>query len=304
MTTHKFQPTTYFHTIGTHEPVMEISDGDTVITETLDAHGFDKALKLCGSDTNPMTGPFLVRGAEPGDVMAVKIARIGMNRATGWTRAGLAHSVIEPGRIAHMPDRNKVLWNIGNGQTSLQNPPATLADWAIDVIPMIGCFGVAPAFDEAISTVTSGRHGGNMDYRLFGEGCEAQFPVSVPGALFFLGDVHACQGDGEIAGTGVETSAEVEFTVRLIKQKHIGWPRGETADCIFTIGNVRPLEQALQHATSDMLDWLQSDYGLDLTGASHFMGQAVRYDIANVFNPAYSVACRIEKSWLANIDRG
>jgi acetamidase/formamidase len=84
----------------------------------------------------------------------------------------------------------------------------------------------------------------------------------------------------------------------MIKGKAVGGPRGETADCIFTVGNARPLEQALQHATSEMLRWLESDYGLSRVSASHLLGMAVRYDVANVFNPAFSVACRIEKKWL------
>ena len=100
-----------------------------------------------------------------------------------------------------------------------------------------------------------------MDYRGFSAGVEVMFPVSVPGALFFLGDVHAQQGDGEIVGTGIETAAEVTFTVRVLKGKQIGWPRGINADEIFTIGNARPLDQALQHATTEMLDWLMADYG-------------------------------------------
>ena len=120
----------------------------------------------------------------------------------------------------------------------------------------------------------------------------------MPGALFYLGDGHACQGDGEIVGTGIETSFEIEFTVRVLKGKQIGWPRGETADDIFTVGNARPLDQALQHATTEMLRWLAADFGLDATAASHLLGQAVRYDVGNVFNPAYTVACRIAKRWL------
>jgi acetamidase/formamidase len=124
------------------------------------------------------------------------------------------------------------------------------------------------------------------------------FPVSVAGALLFLGDVHGRQGDGEIAGTGIETAAEVTFTVELAKGKTIGWPRGETADEIFCVGNARPLDQALQNATTEMLRWLTSDYRLNHEAACHAMGMGVRYAIANVFNPAYSVVCRMEKQWL------
>jgi acetamidase/formamidase len=120
----------------------------------------------------------------------------------------------------------------------------------------------------------------------------------VPGGLFFLGDVHAQQGDGEIVGTGIETAAEVNFSIEVIKGRKIGWPRGRTAEEIFTIGNARPLDQALQHATTEMLDWITTEHGLDAVAASHVMGQLVRYDVANVFNPAYSVACRMPRSAL------
>ena len=105
--------------------------------------------------------------------------------------------------------------------------------------------------------------------------------------------------DLERAGIGIETSAEVEFRVRVIKGRSITWPRGEDAESLFTVGNARPLEQALQHATSEMLDWLSQDFGL----AAHLLGMHVRYDIANVFNPAFSVACRLEKQALAGFSR-
>jgi len=128
---------------------------------------------------------------------------------------------------------------------------------------MLGCFGVAPPGGQAISTDTSAEHGGNMDYRGFVTGVTAYFPVFAPGALFHLGDGHAVQGDGEIVGTGIEVSCDVQFTVRLLKGYRIGWPRGENADYIFSVGNARPLDQALQHATTEMVRWLAADYGLD-----------------------------------------
>jgi acetamidase/formamidase len=303
MTTHRFAPSTFVNTLGAHAPVLSVESGDTVITETLDAHGFDRNDSKRAGDPNPMTGPFFVKGAEPDDALAVKIVRIEMNRATGWTRQGLAHNVLEPSQVPHMPAREKIVWNIerNSGRILLQESASKLHAWSIPIEPMIGCFGVAPGDGEMISTATSGRFGGNMDYRGFKPGCEVLFPVSVPGALFFLGDVHGCQGDGEIAGTGIETSAEVEFSVRVIKHANIGWPRGETEADIFCVGNARPLEQALQHATTEMLAWLKERHGLDRIAASHLLGMAVRYDIANVFNPAFSVACRIEKSWLSGL---
>ena len=165
---------------------------------------------------------------------------------------------------------------------------------------MLGCFGVAPAGGQAISTATSAEHGGNMDYNGFVSGVTVYFPVVVPGALFFLGDGHAVQGDGEIAGTGIEISCDVQFTVGLQKGKKITWPRGENADSIFTVGNARPLDQCVQHATSEMIRWLTSaDYGMDATAANTLLGQCVEYNLGNIFDPAFTMVCKMKKKWLA-----
>ena len=163
---------------------------------------------------------------------------------------------------------------------------------------MLGCFGVAPDGGEAISTATSGRHGGNMDYRGFGPGVTVFFPVFIPGALLFVGDGHAVQGDGEVVGTGLEISMDVEFRVSLLKGKRIGWPRGENETHIFTVGNARPLEQALQHATTEMVKWLEDDHDLDPVGANILLGQCVEYDVGNVFDPAYTIVCKVAKRFL------
>ena len=299
MATHRFRPTRYHNVIGTAEPCLRIADGDTVITDTIDASGLDAREITVANRPNPMTGPFFIEGAEAGDTLAVRIDRLTPSRATGWTYSPLATTVLEPAAMAERVPQQRVVWDIDTkaGFVKLQEPVKGLKVFAPAIEPMIGCFGVAPAGGQALSTATSAQNGGNMDYRLFGPGTTAWFPVSVPGALFYLGDGHACQGDGEIVGTGIETSFEMEVTFHVLKRK-ITWPRGETAEDIFTIGNARPLDQALQHATTEMSRWLGEDYGLDVRAASHLMGQVVRYDIGNVFNPAFTVACRIAKKWL------
>ena len=300
MATHRFHPTRYYNVIGTAEPCLRVADGDTVIADTIDASGLDAREVAVAERGNPMTGPFYVEGAAPGDTLAVRIDRLTPSRATGWTYSPLAFTVLDPVAIPDWPPNERAVWDIDAlaGTARLREPPKGLEAFAPPLQPMIGCFGVAPALGQAISTATSVPNGGNMDYRRFGPGTTAWFPVAVPGALFYLGDGHFCQGDGEIVGTGVETSFEIEFTVTVRKGKTILWPRGETAEDIFTIGNARPLDQALQHATTEMIAWLGVEYGLDALAASHLMGQTVRYDVANVFNPAYSVACRMSKRWL------
>jgi acetamidase/formamidase len=140
-----------------------------------------------------------------------------------------------------------------------------------------------------------------MDYRGFVAGVTVYFPVFVEGALFYLGDCHAVQGDGEIVGTGVEVSADVAFTVEVQKGRTIGWPRGENGEYIFTAGNARPLDQCVQHATTEMVRWLQADYGLAPAAASILMGQCVEYDLGNMFDPAYTMVCKLPKTILGMV---
>jgi amidase len=300
MVTHHFQPTHYHTTIGSHEPVLRIGDGDTVITTTVDAFGKDASDTAVTSRGNPQTGPFYVEGAERGDILVVQLDRIWPNRAIGYTGSVVAANVVDPAYVRELPERELAEWRVDNERSTatLVKSETKLGNLTIPLAPMLGCFGVAPSGGQAISTATSAEHGGNMDYRGFVSGVTVYFPVFVPGALLHVGDGHATQGDGEIVGTGIEISMEVQFTVRVIKGKRIRWPRGENAEYIFTVGNARPLDQAVQHATTEMLRWLAEDYGLDARAASHLMGQVVRYDVGNVFNPAFTVACRIAKHWL------
>jgi amidase len=305
MTTHQFKPTHYYNTIGSHPPVLHIQDGDTVITTTIDARGQDMNGQVVGPRPNPMTGPFYIEGAEPGDTLVVTLDRITPNRDQGWSSAILASVVVEPDYVPLLPpvEQRIVNWRInGDGTATLDKADTALGgNFTLPLKPMLGCFGVAPADGQAISTATSGEHGGNMDYRGFVDGVVAYFPVLVPGALFHLGDGHAVQGDGEISGTGIEISMDVQFTVRLLKGKKIGWPRGENAEYIFTAGNARPLDQATQHATTEMSRWLAEDYGLDHLAIGILMGQCVEYDLGNMYDPAYTMICKMSKRILAGI---
>jgi amidase len=301
----KFDPTVFHNALGAGEDVLSVADGDTIVTTTIDARGFDAGGVQRQRPPNPMTGPFHVTGAEIGDGLEIEIVRMTANRGEGWTIGSVAPNVVDPAFVAQLPERQQAFWRLDAeaGRARLVDPPPALAGWSVPFRPMLGCFGVAPAYGQAISTATSGPYGGNMDYRRLGPGSKTLFPVARPGAGVYLGDGHFVQGDGEIVGTGIETSFEVEFTVRIRKGLAPHWPRGEDDDFLFTIGNARPLDQALQHATTEMLRWLGEDFGLDLTSASHLLGQTVRYDVANVFNPAYSVACRLAKADLAAFSR-
>lgn len=306
MAVHHFSPTHYFTTIGSHAAVLRVAPGDTIITTCVDAGGADASGRQITPRGNPMTGPFYVEGAQPGDTLVVRLDKLTPNRQRGWTRKMVAANVVDPDFVPHLPWPSGqtdvyATWevDVAAGTVTLVDPADTaVGRLVVPLDPMVGCFGVAPAGGEAISTATSGPHGGNMDYRGFRAGVTVYFPVAAEGALFHIGDGHAVQGDGEIVGTGVEISFDVQVTLDLIKGKRIHWPRGENADYIFTVGNARPLDQCVQHATTEMIRWLTSDYGLDPVAAHTLMGQVVEYDLGNIYDPAYTMVCKMPKRYL------
>lgn len=301
---HVFEPTIYHTTLGRHEPVLRVADGDSIVTTTVDARGFDARREQVAPRGNPQTGPFFVEGAEPGDTLVVEIDRVVPNREYGFCGVSVAPNIVDPDYVPQLPlpesDQQLAEWRVDTEAwtATLIGPESALGELTLPLEPMLGCFGVAAKRGQAIWTATSAENGGNMDYRGFAAGTTVYFPVFEPGALFFLGDGHAIQGDGEIVGSGIEISMDVRVTLRVLKGKTIGWPRGENDEYIFTVGNARPLDQAVQHATTEMLKWLQQDYGLDARGANLLMAQCVRYDVGNIFDPAYTMVCKISKQLL------
>ena len=303
MATHHFEPTVYHVAIGAHEPVLHIDSGDTVVTTTVDAGGVDAAGEQVTEGGNPQTGPFYINGAVPGDTLAVHFDRLVPNRNMGRTSTVIAPHVLDAQYVASdLPENGRGDWEIDLDKwtATLISPETSLGRLTLPLEPMAGCFGVAPPRKQAISTATSSTHGGNMDYRGFCEGVTVYLPVFVEGALFHIGDGHAVQGDGEIVGTGIEISFDVQFTVNVIKGKEIGWPRAENDDYILTAGNARPLDQCVQHATTEMVCWL-NELGLEGNAPHILLGQCVEYDMGNVYDPAYTMVCKVKKSILRDI---
>jgi amidase len=298
---HRFQPTSYHNSFGSHPPVAHVGDGDRIITTTLDCRGHDAGDRPATDvRPNPLTGPFYVEGAAPGDMLAVELERIAPSRDTAIAKTMVADHLLEPETLRNLPPAEQIVWQLDlpRGVAKPQDPPRGLEGLSVPLEPMLGCLGVAPAGGQAISSATSGPHGGNMDWRGTVAGTTLYFPVSQEGALLFLGDGHAAQGDGEIVGQGLETSMEVTLRVRIVRGWQAQWPRAETATHLMTLGNARPMEEALQHATSEMLRWLEAAYGLDATAASTLLGQCVRYEAGNVYDPAFTMVCRLAKRWL------
>ena len=302
---HEFEPTHFHTTIGSHEPVLRVASGDVIRTWTVDSGGYDRHGDDLTDGGNPQTGPFYVEGAERGDTLRVRFDRIRPNRTRGVTGGVVAPNVVDPGFVPQLSPRDSEDWwtlDLERGTARLEDPPPGLESLGeVTLEPMLGCFGVAPPQGQAISCATSGEHGGNMDYRGFREGVTVDFPVFAEGALLHVGDGHALQGDGEIVGTGIEVSMDVELSVEVLKGKTICWPRAEDETFVMAVGNARPLDQAVQHATTELLKLLRDDYGLDYRAGSALLGQLIRYDVGNVFDPAYTMVAKVEKALLERL---
>jgi acetamidase/formamidase len=140
-----------------------------------------------------------------------------------------------------------------------------------------------------------------MDYNRIREGTTVYLPVFQPGALLFVGDGHAAQGDGELTGNALETSLDLQFRVELIRDQSAGQVRAEDAEYRMAMGVAGSLNEALQEATSNMARWLVQDFKLNRSEVAYVLGTAMRYDIAEVVDPAYHVVARLPKDALARI---
>jgi len=301
--THHFEPKEFYNTFsGAHKPVLTIQPGDHVITSTLDASGADSTGVKRVQGPNPQTGPFYIEGAEPGDTLVVHLLRLELNRATGYSGTLLAPYAADPAflRFEGLREPKTLIWQLDKkmGVARLESPDFKPGRLELPLRPMLGCVATAPSGSAAIPTSTPDNFGGNMDYNGMNAGATLMLPVFARGALFFLGDGHARQGDGEVTGGAIETSLDVEFSVELRKGKKISWPRLENDDYIMVLGSSRSFLEALQHANTELQRWLMSDYGFDERGSSLLMGQAMESEIANVVDPEFTIVAKMRKRYL------
>ena len=305
---------TYYNTFSrAHPPLARIRPGETVSTKTIDASGRDDTGTVRAKPSNPLTGPFYVEGAEPGDALIVRFSRVRMNRNWGWSSYRLGLYSLTPESIEGIyPNRykpgeiitervNVVPWDLDLTRQTvrLREPSSAVHKMEFAAKPMLGCVGVAPAGDFAPTSSPSGSYGGNLDYNEIGEGSTVILPVYHAGALLFIGDGHALQGDGEPTGTGIETSLAVEFAVELRKKASLTGPRVETSEYIISVGSqpefASSTNRAVQMATSDMVNWLTSEYKMEPWAAHLLIGYQGRYDIVTV---AGSVGLKIPRKQL------
>jgi len=162
---------------------------------------------------------------------------------------------------------------------------------------MIGVIGVAPEGD-AVLCGTPGSHGGNMDCKKIAPGSSLYFPVFHPGALLAMGDVHACMGDGEIMGTGVEVPAKVEVSVELIKGFTISDPLLESSGMIYSVASADTLENAANKAVRNIRDMAASKLGLDADVAGMLLSAIGELEVCQVVDPLLTVRFGMPKEYV------
>ena len=326
--THRYVPSSFANVLEeTHSPVLRIQSGDRVITSTVDDVGVDAQGKSVAQGPNPLTGPFFIEGAEPGDLLVVTIERLEPNRATGMSTSVMTANAYDAGGLANRPDPARVSWMIDNEKGVVRfnlQAAGRNTDWRsrfasptfeMPLRPTLGSIGVAPPGQDAFPSTMPGPFGGNMVSAGVAAGARVMLPVFQRGALLFVGHGHARQGDGAVTGSGVETSLDVEFSVEVVKKKNwphssvvrpstvvgefeMAWPRIETGDSLMAVGSAPSLLQALQHATLELHHWLDDDFGLSEKAVNIFVGQAMEYEIANVGGGTFTVLAKVRKSYL------
>ncbi|MHB0919520.1 MAG: acetamidase [Thiomonas sp. 13-66-29] len=295
----------FHYTIGPYsEPVMEIKPGDRVIIETRDAfEGKIKteqdlpSQKLQVPFLNPQNGPIMISGAEKGDVVAIHIESI---KPRGDNPRGTCCLIPRFGALT------------GTEYTAMLNDPLPEITRKIDLDeegvywskrvmlpyrPHIGTLSLSPEIDS-INSLTPDQHGGNMDVPDMGPGSITYLPVRSAGARLFIGDAHACQGDGEVCGTAVEFASTTTIHVDLIKNWDIAWPRLETDQLVMAIGSARPLEDATRIAYHELVRWMAKEYGFELWDAYMMLSQCGQVRLGNFVDPKYTVGAAIRKKYL------
>jgi acetamidase/formamidase len=249
-------------------------------------------------------GPIAIEGAEPGDTLVVEVLKVRPNRDTAVsTQGGRFGALVPDSRTAFLNEtfpRGRYVWRLDRqAMTGTVDLPGSASKTAtIPLRPMLGRVATAPEGDAAFDGLWPGDFGGNMDASDVREGTTVYLPVFHAGALFYFGDGHAAQGDGEVCGSGLETSMDVAFRFGLRKHKAIAWPRLEDAEHLMVAGSARPLTDALRIAFVELVEWLVADYGFAKADAYQLVSQVAVVRVANVVDPLYTVVAKFPKRQL------
>jgi acetamidase/formamidase len=258
---------------------------------------------------NPVTGPFHVDGAEPGDTLALHFVSI--EPARDWAvsstfphfgalstthQTAMLHPALEERVWLYDVDRDRrtVTYHARRSDVTVELP--------LDC--MHGTVGVAPGGFEARQTITPDAHGGNMDSPELRAGTTVYFGVNHEGGLFAVGDGHCRQGQGELCGTAVESAMNTVVIADVIKGGLLStpWPRFETDDQLMSTGSTRPLEDAFRISQHDLVTWLSAESGLDVLDTYQLISQAGRAPVGNVCDPNYTMVAAIDKRHLPGVE--
>jgi len=290
-------------------PALRVASGDRVRVETMVAGGLQR-LRLAGvpeSDipeslkaveqrvtergpgAHPMSGPIFVEGAEPGDVLEIRILAIDYLHNYGVNAFSPGGGVLPddyPYSVVKL-----IRWPAG--ATSVQFAPGI----TLPMAPFFGSIGVAPPpLVGRISSRPPGYYGGNLDNKDLVVGSTLYLPVHVPGALLSIGDGHAMQGDGEVTGTALETSLRGTFELRVIKGARLKWPRAETPTSYIAMGLNEDLNEATRLAVREMVDFLMVEKKLSRDDAYMLCSLAADLHVTQAVDATKGVHVTIAKS--------
>ena len=298
--THTLKPTIGYATYAVRPPVLTVKPGDSLESESLWGDWYERA----GAPWPGEVGPIAIEGAEPGDTLVVHVLKVKPNRDTAVsTQGGTFGALVPDSGTAFLNDRfpsGRYIWRLDRAKNTgtVDLPGSAMKQITVPLSPMLGRVATAPAGEEAFGGLWPGRFGGNMDAADVREGTIVHLPVNHKGALFYFGDGHALQGDGEICGSGLETSMEVAFRFELIKGQRIGWPRFEDAEHIMVAGSARPLSDAMRISFVELINWLVDDYGFSKADAYQLTSQVGSARVAQMVDPIYTVVAKFPKKFL------
>ena len=284
-----------------NKPELTIFPGDIVHTWTSDAGGVDaQGIHHRGGDDN--IGPIYVEGALPGDTLAVHLLKIRTNRVTAHQGSHLnAHAASTAYLVGAQSDPAVTGdWTLlpDKGIAVPTHPSEHMKNYSVPMKPMLGCISVAPQGDQQYRGGDLGPFGGNLDYNEIAEGATVYLPVFHAGALLGMGDGHAAMGDGEVVGSGLETSMDVDFSVEVIKGDSSGMVRVENKDYLIALGVSGSVPVSIQIATSQLATWIKQKYKLSDSEVAILFASTLKYDITELVDSRYDVAAKVPKSVL------
>ncbi len=295
MALHHLSPTHLVYAMSRENaPALTVRSGDTIEIETADC--FENQIQsenqpfvaINWDHVNPATGPIYVEGADPGDLLAVRVERIEPGDHGVMTTGqgmGVFGDELEESTIHLVPIQDGRIEILGQR-------------WPVN--PMIGVIGTAPA-GVPVANGTPGEHGGNMDCKPITEGATLVLPVNVPGALFALGDLHAAMGDGEVCSTGVEMPGRVTVTLTVLKSADLPTPFLVDDELAVAIVSRLTLDEAAADAARAMAHWLRRKTGVALPEIAMLLSAKGDLRICQVVDPLKTVRMEFKRSWLGEL---